>query len=259
MKKLCCAAWILCTLLRTTPALAKETATRFTFDYAGKTRTYYSFIPEAEGPLPLVLLLHGSGRNGKVMVDAWKGLASKERFIVAAPDSYDFSNWDFKMDPPDFLHAVVEQVKVKHAVDENRIYLFGHSAGAGHALVLAILDSQFFAAVALHAGALVPENYHLFDYADRRMPIAIWVGDHDSFFPLDMVLATKKVFESHGFHVELSVMPHHDHNYYDVSDELNRKAWEFLKRTQLRTVVVVEQPQASSSRDQPQPRFTPAH
>jgi poly(3-hydroxybutyrate) depolymerase len=240
LKNLGYAASILCTLLLTVPALAKEATTRSTFDYSGKSRTYYFFIPDGEGPLPLVLLLHGSGRNGQIMVDAWKKLASKEHFILAAPDSYQSSNWNTEDDPPDFLHAVIDQVKAKHAVDENRIYLFGHSAGAAFAWILAVADSHFFAAVAMHAGALTPQNEQFFSYAERRTPIAIWVGDHDSYFPLDIVLATKKEFESHGFHVELSVMPHHDHNYYDVSDKVNGEAWDFLKKTQLKKADDVE-------------------
>lgn len=241
MRKLGCVALVLCAFLFTLPALAKEAATKSSFEYAGESRTYYSFVPEGEGPLPLVLLLHGSGRNGKIMVDAWKELASREHFILAAPDSYDSSNWDLKMDPPEFIHAVVEQVNAKHAVDEHRIYLFGHSAGACHTLILAVLDSHYFAAATLHAGALVPQNYHVLAYAERRMPIAIWVGNEDSYFPLDVVTATKKEFESHGFHVELSVIPGHDHNYYEISDKVNRNAWDFLKKTQLQQADIEEE------------------
>jgi len=225
----------------TVAAPARELAMKQTFDFAGKTRTFYSYLPEVEGPLPLILLLHGSGRNGQVMVDAWADLASKEHFIVAAPDAYDSSAWNLKTDPPDFLHAVMEQVKAKHAVDENRIYLFGHSAGAEYALLLAILDSNSFAAVAVHAGALQPEYYRLFAYAGRRLPLAIWVGDQDLFFPVDMVTSTKKEFEANGFPIELAIIPHHDHNYYVISDEVNGKAWEFLKNARLRQPDVVEQ------------------
>ncbi len=226
----------------TVAAPARELAVKQTFDFDGKTRTFYSFVPEVEGPLPLILLLHGSGRNGQVMVDVWADLATKEHFIVAAPDAYDSSAWNIKTDPPDFLHAVIEQVKAKHAVDENRIYLFGHSAGAEYALLLAILDSHSFAAVAVHAGALQPEYYKLFAYAGRRMPIAIWVGNQDLFFPVDLVTATKKEFEANGYPIELAIIPHHDHNYYVISDEVNGQAWEFLKKAQIRQPdVVVEQ------------------
>jgi predicted esterase len=216
------------------PVTGKMRAAKSTFEFAGKARTYSFFIPDGEGPLPLVLLLHGSGRNGQVMVDAWKDLASKEHFIVVGPDSYDSSGWGVKMDSPAFFHAVVEQVKAIHAVDESRIYLFGHSAGAVHALVLAIIDSHYYAATAVHAGALPPGyEKQLFSYAERRMPIAIWVGDKDPLFPADAVMATKRQFEANGFHVELSILPDHDHNYYAISDEVNGKAWDFLKTTRL--------------------------
>jgi len=213
----------------------------FTFDFAGKQRRYYSFIPDVAGPLPLVLLLHGSGRNGQVMVDAWKDLASKEHFALVAPDAYDSAAWSIKADPPEFLHAVVKQVEAAHAVDANRIYLFGHSAGAEYALILAILDSHFFAATAVHAGALRPEYERLFAYASRRMPVAIWAGDEDPLFPVTAVTATSKMFESNGFPVQLSIIPHHDHNYYVIAGEVNREAWDFLKQAQMHPPLPVNQ------------------
>jgi poly(3-hydroxybutyrate) depolymerase len=224
-----------------------EAAAKITFEFEGVSRTYYSFIPEDEGPLPIVVLLHGSGRDGKVMVDAWRDLASKERFIIAAPNSYDPAGWAFKTDSPRFFHAVVEQVKAKHAVDASRIYLFGHSAGALHALVLGIVDSRFYAAVAVHAGAL-PPGYEklLFAQADRRTPIAIWVGSNDPLFSVDVVKATKRQFEQNGFQVELSIIPNHDHNYYAIADRVNSSAWDFLKKAQLKESVVTAPRQAES-------------
>ena len=242
MKHLDCLALVLCASLLTVPALAKDKVTKLTFDYAGQSRTYYAVVPDVSGPLPVVVLLHGSGRNGQIMADAWKDLASKEHFIVAAPDAYDSAGWGSEMDPPEFLHAVVDQVKAIHAVDHSRIYLFGHSAGAVYALFLAILDSHYFASIAVHAGAFQPGDYAQFAGAERRIPIAIWVGNQDSYFPLDRVVATKKEFEKNGFPIVLSMIPNHDHNYYVISDEVNRKAWEFLKKTQLTQAEVAEQP-----------------
>lgn len=208
--------------------------TRQTFEFAGRLRTYSSFIPDSKGPLPAVVLLHGSGRNGQVMVDAWKNLALKEHLILIAPDSYDPSGWGVKMDSPGFIHAVVEQVAARHAMDASRIYLFGHSAGAVQALVFAIIDSHYFAATAVHAGAL-PLGYEklLFARVERRMPIAIWVGDKDPLFSVDAVTATKRLFEANGFPTELFVIPNHDHNYYSISDEVDAEAWEFLKKVQI--------------------------
>jgi predicted esterase len=145
----------------------------------------------------------------------------------------DSAGWSTQTDPPAFLHAVVEQVAAQHAIDRSRIYLFGHSAGAMYSLVLALGDSEYYASAAVHAGALRADQYNLFQYAERKMPTAIWVGDRDPSFPLDMVNATKKEFDKNGIPLELTIIPNHDHNYYVISDDVNRKAWEFLKKSQL--------------------------
>ena len=179
-------AVILCSLLLDAPSFAKDNL-KSTFMFEDKRRTYYFFAPDKEGPLPLVVLLHGSGANGEVIANAWKGLAAKQQFIIAAPDSYDPWAWQSDKDSPNFLRAMVEQVNARHPVDPSRIYLFGHSGGAVYALMLALVESEYFAAVAVHAGALAPELYNLFTKAKRRMPIAIWVGDNDSFFPVAAV------------------------------------------------------------------------
>jgi poly(3-hydroxybutyrate) depolymerase len=223
-------------------ASAKEKVTKFTFEFEGKTRTYYSLVPDSPGPMPLVVLLHGSGRNGQIMADAWKDLAAKEHFIVAAPDAWDSAGWSTEVDPPAFLHAVVDQVATQHAIDRGRIYLFGHSAGAVFALVLSLIDSEYYAAAAVHAGALRADEYNLFEQAERKMPTAIWVGDSDLNSPLELVNATKKEFDRNGFALEVSVIHNHDHNYYAIEDDVNRKAWEFLKKSHLEATAPEEKP-----------------
>jgi len=224
---------VLCYLLLVMTASAKEKVTKLTFQFGGNARTYYSLIPEVEGPLPVAVLLHGSGRDGLVMADCWKDLAAKEHFIIAAPDAWNSAGWDTGPDSVDFFHAMIEDVAAKHAIDRSRIYLFGHSAGAAFSLVLSLIDSEYYAAAAVHAGALRPDQYNLFDFAQRKMPVAVWVGDRDPNFPLDLVNATKKEYERHGNALQLSVIPQHDHNYYAISDSVNRKAWDFLKPLRL--------------------------
>lgn len=222
-------ALILSVFLFSVPAFAKAKIDKLTFPFNGHDRVYYSFIPDGDGPMPLVVLLHGSGRDGTEMTTPWKNLAAKEHFILAAPNSFNSALWDSNQDPPEFFHSVVGEVKKIHAVDENRIFLFGHSGGAVYALALTLIDSEYYAATAIHAGALWPNNYGLFPQASRKIPIAIWIGDHDSFFPLDAVQSTKRIFESNGYQVQLSVLPNHSHNYGEVADEVNSKAWKFFK------------------------------
>src|SRR3954447_26682959 len=93
-------------------------------------RSYYLFVPEkvsASKPAPLIVLLHGSGRNGNSLVEKWRDLASAEGIILAGPDASNSSGWSFPADGPDFLHDLVEDLKIKYPVDHSRVYLFGHS------------------------------------------------------------------------------------------------------------------------------------
>ncbi len=242
MKMLRCSATFLCALLLAIPALAKDKITKLSFDFSGRSRVLYLVVPERPEPMPVVVLLHGSGRNGEIMAQAWKDLAGREGFIVAAPDAFNTAGWGSLVDPPEFFNAVMDQVKAIHPIDESRIYLFGHSAGAAYVLFLAVMDSDLFAAAAIHAGALQANPDGLFEQADRKMPIAIWVGDRDPNFPVDVVEATKRLYAANGYQIELNLIPNHDHNYYVISDEINGKAWNFLKKVRL-----------EASRNAPQP------
>src|SRR3982751_1719714 len=125
-----------------------------TMTSGGRKRSYYLFVPDTvKAPAPLVVLLHGSGRNGKTLIDKWQDLAAKEGFIIVGPDSDDPSAWVLGKDGPDFLHDLVEALKSKYPINPRRVYLFGHSGGAVFALLMSTVASEYFAAVAVHAGA----------------------------------------------------------------------------------------------------------
>ena len=167
------------------------------------------------------------------MAQAWKDLARREGFIVTAPDSFDSPMWGSTMNPPESFQTIVDQVKARHAIDASRVYPFGHSAGAAYALFLAVIDSDLFAATAIHAGALQANPDGLFGQAGPKMPITIWVGDHDPFFPVDVVEATKRLYAANGLSINVFLITNHDHNYYVISDEVNGKAWNFSKKTRM--------------------------
>ncbi|HMJ24452.1 MAG TPA: PHB depolymerase family esterase [Pyrinomonadaceae bacterium] len=223
-------------LLTGTSALAKDDITKELITSNGKTRAYYLYIPSTikEGSKsPLVVMLHGSGRVGMSLVEKWKDLAKKEGFIIAGPDASTTRGWNAPQDGPDFLRDLVEELKSKYPINPRRVYLFGHSAGASFALEMSLMESQYFAATAIHAGALSPDDSDLLDLAKRKIPIFIQVGDSDQFFPLKAVRATRDTLNARGFAVELTEIPGHDHWYYDLAPKINLKAWEFLKTREL--------------------------
>src|SRR5438876_1634567 len=101
--------------------------------WRGKERIYSLFVPTgvASGQkIPLLLTLHGSGRDGESLVSKWKDMAEKEKIILAGPNSSDSAHWNSPLDGPLFLRNVIEDVAAKYPIDGRRVYLFGHSAGA---------------------------------------------------------------------------------------------------------------------------------
>jgi len=55
-------------------AQAGERTVQETMTSDGASRTYYLFVPDRakDNPSPLIILLHGSGRDGKILVDHWR-------------------------------------------------------------------------------------------------------------------------------------------------------------------------------------------
>lgn len=213
-------------------ARADAKVEKLTFGSGGITRTYYLYVPEksAEGPVPLLLLLHGSGRNGKTLVDPWLPLAKSQGIVLVAPDASDPRAWRIPEDGPDFLHDLIDLVRISNdTIDDRRLYVFGHSAGASHGLNLGVLESEYFAAVAVHAGVVSPELMPMLDQAPRKVPMAIWVGTDDPLFPLRTVRNTRDVLNARGFNSQLTEIKGHTHDYYGSAGDINKQAWAFLK------------------------------
>jgi flagellar hook-basal body complex protein FliE len=95
-------------------------------------------------------------------------------------------------------------------------------------------QSEYFAATAVHAGSWrSKEELSYIHLAKRKTPIAIFIGDVDQFFPLDLVKKTEELLKAYQFPIQLTVMKGHDHWYYDLAPEINRNAWAFLKQHSL--------------------------
>src|SRR5262249_37867046 len=203
----------------------------------GNKRMYYLFVPggiTAEHPAALILLLHGSGRNGSSLVNLWKDIAAREKLVLVGPDSLDRKGWSSPLDGPDFLHDLVETLRAKYPIDQRRLYLFGHSAGAVFAINMALVESEYFAAAAGHAGAFREQyEFAVVENAKRKTPVSIQAGDKDQYFSVADVKATGDALKEHGFEVEVTIMKKHDHWYYDLAPKINEVAWEFLKRHDL--------------------------
>lgn len=222
-------------------ASAADKPEKQTITFAGQERVYYTFAPERFGvapekaitPAPLLLLLHDSGGDGVSQIEQWQDLAEQEGLVLVAPNSLDTSERSMGTNGPEFLHAVVEAVRGKYSIDGKRIYLFGHSSGAVFALGMSVMQPQYFAATGVHAGAL--RNFHALQdtAAKRKLPLAIWVGTEDPYFPPTTVRSTQSELNKYGLDAQVFEMKGHDHDYYAVAKDLNPKIWSFLSACSL--------------------------
>src|SRR4030095_490433 len=121
---------LLVVLLFSSSAAAADKISKETLNANGKKRTYYLFAPssiKSGSGVPLIILLHGSGRNGQSLVEKWKDLATEKSFVVVGPDAINSQTWSTTEDGPDFLRQLIEAVSSKYPINPRRVYLFGHS------------------------------------------------------------------------------------------------------------------------------------
>ena len=194
------------------------------------------FVPDGfgkNGPGPAVVLFNGSGSPVDSLWTFWKDLAKREGVVLIAPTAFASGAWRIPQDSPDFSHVAIEAVKAKYPLDPRRVYLAGHSGGAGHVVLLGLLESEYFAAVAAHATALHDEQMKLMDVPKRMIPINIWIGTRDDLVPLKPARETVAKLTAKGFPARLWEITGHTHNYAERGKELTNDAWTFLKEQKL--------------------------
>ncbi|HYW58766.1 MAG TPA: PHB depolymerase family esterase [Polaromonas sp.] len=136
-------------------------------DAAG-SRDFKLYIPPTAGdkPLPLVVMLHGCTQNpddfaaGTTMNEA----ARAQGFFVLYPQQSTQMNpqrcWNwFKHShqtrgrgEPGLLAGMTREVMSQHAIDPDRVYVAGLSAGGAMAAILGESYPDLFAAVGVHSG-----------------------------------------------------------------------------------------------------------
>jgi poly(3-hydroxybutyrate) depolymerase len=193
-------------------------------------QTYLYYSPDQTHPLPAVVLLHGAGDRAANMVAAWKHLAKKQKAVLLAPELP--RDPKFEDAAAGVFRCVVEDARQIFGVDPQRVYLFGNSMGGYLAFDGAMFESQYFAAVAVHAN-IADEYTGILARAQRKTPIAIYIGDHDQFFTVASVHKTRDLLFKSGFPMPYVELINHDHNYYALADEINADAWKFFKENSL--------------------------
>jgi polyhydroxybutyrate depolymerase len=206
---------------------------------AAAERNYALYVPPkleaAKTPAPLVVVLHGSNQRGADLVGAWRDLADEQGFIVLGPDSLEARKWNLQADGPVFIHTVIEAVRAQHPVDPRRIYLFGYSAGGLYALTLGLLESEYFAGVASYAALWKQESDRaaLQLLQRKKLPVKLIIGEADALYTREAHRAMEQAMRKQRVAVSSTVIEGQGHSYADVSSEINRLVWAYLKDQKL--------------------------
>lgn len=202
------------------------------YEYAGYP--YLVFTPSTwkpDGQTPALLLIHGAGGNGAGMLRLWQSFAEAHRILLVAP-TFPLGA-DFEATVPQLYPALMEAVGRLEHFDPQRVYVFGYSAGAYTAYDAATLASTSFAAAGVFAGVITPDYDWIIAKAQRKTPIAIYIGDHDQFFTLAQARRTRDVLEAAGFPVHYVEIAHQDHNYAAACSFVNADLWAYMSQYSL--------------------------
>jgi poly(3-hydroxybutyrate) depolymerase len=153
------------------PALASDLP-RHTLNCDGRDMEYVVYVPaNPAGPLPVLMLLHGAGDHAENFIRAWKSFAQKKQIVLIAPQLPRERSLEGHIHK--ILPCLVAEVGKQTGIDSHRIYLFGYSMGGYLAYDGALLDSDYFAAAAIHAMGIDDDYLSIVQRATRKIPIAI--------------------------------------------------------------------------------------
>ena len=173
----------------------------------GHKWTYHLYVPDRvrAAKVPLVVVFHGAGGNGRAYLEknGWLGQSEQAGFAVAAPDGlpalpYWPANFQInprlwnsgqlkpgsprgKIDDMAFVTAMLGDIEQRVQIDSKRVFATGHSNGAGMTFMVGSKLSKRFAALATVMGQNSTTNAQ----PERALPTLVLLGTSDPLNPME--------------------------------------------------------------------------
>lgn len=191
------------------PALPAPMEGYLDFSYQGVNRKVFAYVPQnlpANGPVPVLIALHGGGGDAAAMREKsqkrFERLADRDKVIILYPegtadpanetagkhwnDGRDYYPELANVDDVGFLSALItEMVNNYSGIDRANIYLTGFSNGSMMALRTACRLPDQIAGVAAVVGALATNIQGECRTFSRPMPTIMMFGTEDHLMPWD--------------------------------------------------------------------------
>ncbi len=192
---------------RTVPVPEGARFEELVFSNEAGSRSYKLYVPakKPEGPLPLVLMLHGCTQSPDdfAIGTGMNKVAEEHGFLVAYPaqpqsaNAQKCWNWFNPADQqrdggePSILAGIVKHLVREHGADPARVYVAGLSAGGAAAAVMGAAYPDLFAAVGVHSGLAcgsardIPSAFQAMRQGAKGkrakgVPTIVFHGDRDS-------------------------------------------------------------------------------
>ena len=144
------------------------------------------YVPDAPGPCPVMLVLHGATMMAKWMARPLVAAADDAELILVIPDSREAgTTWDVLTGGygPDvaYCDAALAYAFAHCNVDLSNVSVGGISDGASYALSLGVMNGDLFGAiVAWSPGFIAPKSV-----TDEKPRIFLSHGTNDTILPID--------------------------------------------------------------------------
>ncbi len=215
-------------------------------------RHYRVFVPsryDPSTPTPVLFALGGFSVDMYWMAEFTEldSAAERDDFIVvyAHPEYRDFGSYwvyawyvylnAFEGDWPDnpdlaYMEAVLGEVGAQYNVDKSRVYVSGHSRGAGLSIIAAFERPDLFAGFCAQAGFVTVNDYddRMVELAPSRAFAASLVhGDADPDVGVENSDQAAEILEDLGWETKLRYdrLPGATHEW---QSQLNPEVWDFL-------------------------------
>lgn len=188
-------------------------------------RRWWGYAPDdLSGPAPLILLFHGAGRDGLSMIDMWQAVADENGLVLVAID--DINGAPGEIPDGGFLQQVIEAASAAYPIDRDRMFLFGHSAGAVTAQLVANRVIGPWRGAAVHAGYVNPAQLLRIDDAP---PVRHYLGTSDNIFDVEGARISADYMARAGHDFDLILIPGHTHWFYEGGPDFAADAWAWFQ------------------------------